>query len=437
MSSADTILRWWRQGRRRMESTRAYNTATSNTAESPSNRSPRMIQTKKDLKAWVTDLRHGFDAGSGSHFDGRLDGLEIVWHREDDEKHTVYLRGLGQRIAETQRAIAHAEESVQQAEKSQKLAEQNYESARVRLSGEPLSRTHRSTAGAALPSSDPTYLPTLTRAEDTTTRPPTIGNPHQREPHLLPGRSLLDVVIWLFVLLAVAADIVAFYTVLARLFRAMPELIVVGAIGFTAAAIGICHFIGIGLQRRRSADRRRSDGLLWASVPAWLALGALAFFVRLHFGVQDPGALAGTGSSDFGGTSATRTDPNLLAALFFAGLYLVSGLLAITASFYAFNPDAHAYRRASRTLKKAAQQVSNAKAQLAEQRERLKLVEQDQANAPKRRQLVYRETKASVDSLKIEVRHLMAAKLNDPLALDILMKDAPTVTRYPEPGTAS
>jgi uncharacterized membrane protein len=88
------------------------------------------------------------------------------------------------------------------------------------------------------------------------------------------------VVIWLFVLLAVAADIVAFYTVLARLFRAMPAFIVVGAIGFTAAAIGICHVIGIGLQRRRSGDRRRSDGLLWASVPAWLTLGALAFFVR-------------------------------------------------------------------------------------------------------------------------------------------------------------
>jgi hypothetical protein len=88
-------------------------------------------------------------------------------------------------------------------------------------------------------------------------------------------------------------------------------------------------------------------------------------------------------------------------------------------------------------LKKAAQRVSNAKAQLTEQRERLKVVEQDQANAPKRRQLVYRETKASVDSLKIEVRHLMAAQLKDSQALDILMKDAPTVTRYPEPGTAS
>jgi hypothetical protein len=409
----------------------------SNTAESPSDRSPRMIQAKKDLKAWVADLRDGFDAGSGRYFDGRLDSLEFAWHREDDEKHTSYLRGLGQRIAETQRAITHAEESVRQAEKGQELAERNYESARVRLSGELPSHTHRSPAGAALPSSDPTYLPARTRAEDTTTRPPTIGNPNHREPHLLPGRSLLDVVIWLFVLLAVAADIVAFYTVLARLFRAMPALIVAGAIGFTAAAIGICHFIGIGLQRRRSGDRRRSDGLLWASVPSWLALGALAFFVRLHFGVQDPGVLVGTGSSSFGGTSPTETDPNLLAALFFAGLYLVSGLLAITASFYAFNPDAHAYRRASRMLKKAARQVSNAKARLAEQRERLKVVDQDQANAPKRRQLVYHETRASVDSLKIEVRHLMAARLNDSQALDILMKDAPTVTRYPEPGLAS
>jgi hypothetical protein len=451
MGSTYMRHRWWRREKLRMIPKKGHNrVASSRSCAQSTATSHRMNQAEANVRTWVADLRGGFDAGSGGKFDGRLDALGSQWHKQDDREHEDCQSNLNQRIVDVKRAVSYAEDAVRQAEGNQRLALRNYESARERLSGELPTRTYRPTVETETdtlssssrqqhlpiplgPSPGSTRLRALNQEEGDGTRTLTIGGPNYREPHLLPGRSSIDMLMWFFVLLAVAGDITVFYTVLARLLRADPVAIIAGAVGFTAAAIGICHLIGIGLQRRRSGDRRRSDGLLWASIAAWLALGCLAFFARLYFGVQTSDALATTGSANFGGgTPVTSMDRNLLAALFFSGLYLVSGLLAMTASFYTFNPHAQAYRHATRKLKKAARNVSNAKAYYVEQLERQKVIDAEQARAPERRKKIYRCTEMEINYLKIHARQLMAADLQDPRALDLLMRDAPIIKNYPE-----
>lgn len=452
MRSTGTRRRWWRRETPRAEHERPPGrVAPPGSSARPIARSHQRIrEAETAVRTWVADLRGGFDVSSGATFDERIDGFGVDWYKQDSDEHDTYLSELGQRIADVKRAVADAQAALQQAEKDEGLAWQNFTEARVRLGGEPPSRTYGPTGeidGNVSPSlsqppspptppetsPDSTHLPARTEARHARTRTLAAGGPNYREPDLLPGRSRLEPLMWLFVLGAVAGDIAAFYGVLARLFRTEPVFIVACAVGFAAAAIGICHYIGVGLQRRRSADRRRSDGLLWAKVVAWLTLGFLAFFARLHFGVEAPGT---AGSATFGTTPATNVDRDLLAALTFAGLYIVSGLLAMTASFHAFNPAARAYWSALRKLKKAAQNVRSAQTQHAGQLERQKVADAEQTRAPERRLNAHRCTEADVVSLKHFARHQMAAELRDPEALELLMKDAPKVGNYPEPGRA-
>lgn len=414
MRSADTRRRWWRRGTSRAETDwlNSDEVAQPGAPEQPPTRpQPRMRGAEDDVRAWVKDLRGRFDAGSGATFDDRLDGVGIDWHKQDNDNHDAYLSALGVRIADSKQLVADSKAAVEQAEEDRGLAWQDYVATRLRLGGEL-----------------PTGTPEPT-GEDM------ADGPNYREPDLLPGRSRLEPLMWLFVLGAVAGDIAAFYGVLARLFRTEPIFVIALALGFAAAAIGICHFVGIGLQRRRSGERRRHDGLLWAKIVAWLALGCAAFVTRLHFSA-DVTEIAG--STSFGSAiPVADIDQDLLAALIFAGLYVVSGLLAMTVSFHTFNPAARAYRRALRNLKEAAQNLRSAQAQQAGQVEREKVVDKEQERALERRAAAYRRTEADVVSLKIFARHRMAAELGDAEALELLMKNAPTVDKYPDPGRIS
>jgi hypothetical protein len=177
---------------------------------------------------------------------------------------------------------------------------------------------------------------------------PSISTAHYYDPDRLNGGSAASPLIWLFVLAAAGADFVAFYIVLERLFRSLPLIVVIGTIGFTLAAIGLSHRIGVGLKQRRCGDRRAAE-LLWVSLACWLALGAAAFLVRLYL---PPISVPTGGSTTFGaGGQAPATGPDfaLLAALFFAALYLVSGVLTVGVAFATHNPAVAALERALKT----------------------------------------------------------------------------------------
>lgn len=414
MHSTDTRRRWWRRGTSRAETDRPHNyeAAAHGVPAQPFTHSQQRMRTAEDdIRVWLKELRGAFHAGSGAIFDEKLNRVCVDWHEQDSKEHNSYSSELGMRIADSEQLIKHSEDAAEEAVQNREIAWRDYVAARLRLGGEPPADTPE-------PNDDDA-----------------IDGPNHQEPDLIPGRSRFEPLMWLFVVGAVGGDIAAFYGVLARLFRSELIFVVLLALGFAAAAIGICHFIGIGLQRKRSGEQRRHDGLLWAKVGAWFALGCAAFVSRLYFNADVP---ASAGSTSFGSaTPTTGVDQDLLAALTFAGLYFVSGLLAMTASFHAFNPTAQAHRRALRNLKEAAQNVRSARARLTGQIERKKVLEKERERAGKRREAAYRRTKADVVSLKIFARHQMAAELEDPEALELLMKDAPTVDEYPDSGWSS
>src|SRR4051812_7865523 len=82
-----------------------------------------------------------------------------------------------------------------------------------------------------------------------------ISTGHYHQPDRLNGGSAVSPLIWLFVLAAGVADFTAFFIVLERLFRSSPMIVLLGTLGFTLAALGLSHRIGVGLKQRRCGDR--------------------------------------------------------------------------------------------------------------------------------------------------------------------------------------
>jgi len=403
MHSIDVFSSHWWRWRTPDEATApgSPNGATKEDARS----GERMGQAEARVRGWVMDLRGAFDAGSGDTFDQRLNGLAENWHAQDDDQHARYVKELDLRIAAAKRDHTRAAEAVDEAEKTQQRAERDFDIARERLGG---GRLH------AAASSELVYSPP--------------GGPYNQELESLHGPSR-DVLMWVFVLGAIVGDLAAFNVVLQSLFKSDLMIVWAGTVGFAAAAIGVCHLIGVGLRQRRSGDRHCSNGLLWAWRAGWLGLGGTAFLARLYHPV---------GQASFGTPSpGNGAGQDLISALTFAGLYFVSGLIAIAASYYTSNPAARAYRRASRTLQQARQQVTSARGHEVEQAGRLTAVEAEKCRAPQRRRAIYRGTHANIVALKNLVRTEMAAQLQDPSALPLLMKDAPDVDPDTDSGAGS
>lgn len=155
-----------------------------------------------------------------------------------------------------------------------------------------------------------------------------------------------DVLGWVFIVLAVGADVVAFYTTLALLFGTYVLLVVVATVGFTAVAVGVAHRVGVMLKMRKLRIRQSSGVLFWACTLTWVGLGVIAFTARLSV---EPVR------------SGQELRPLVVAGVF-GILYAVSGVLAMSAAFSAYNPALRALRAAERILGQAESDEAAARA---------------------------------------------------------------------------
>lgn len=168
--------------------------------------------------------------------------------------------------------------------------------------------------------------------------------------------------------------------------------------------------------------------MLWSSLLSWLALGTAAFLARLHiqpFGGSAQGAASFPAPAAGVTTLADGMDRALIAAVTFAALYLVSGLLAMYASYNAYNPDARAYHHAVRNLNKATMHEAVTHARLTGQQQLLQALEADGDRAAKRRDAIHRKVEAEMLRLKNYVRELITAGLGNPSSTDGLLSNAP------------
>ncbi|MGH3932164.1 MAG: hypothetical protein ACRDTF_19555 [Pseudonocardiaceae bacterium] len=394
-------------------------------AEHSARSASRVLDAERRIQERIAEMlsQGALDEGSAAALDPGIESRGAGWHAEDDEEHENHLTEIDLRIAEAQERVKAAEGTHRMAEEYLKRARQDYLAARQRLGAEPLTPSD-----ATRPAPDYPAAPTSrSQNED---RPPGIRRVgFYSDPRLVVGGIRLDLVVtWTFVGGAVGADVAAFYGILALLFRTDLLLISVGTGGFAAAAVGIAHLIGIGLQRRKAADQHGSSGLLWFSLLSWLALGTVAFLARLY--------IRPTGQSTQGATSfptleagvaalVDGLDRAVIAAATFAALYLVSGLLAMYASYNAYNPDARAYRRAVRNLDEATTRETATQARLTGAQRLLQAREADMNRAPKRHEAIRRKVEADVLRLQSYARELIAAGLGNPSYTDGLLNKAP------------
>jgi hypothetical protein len=171
------------------------------------------------------------------------------------------------------------------------------------------------------------------------------------DPTMLAGRPRGSSIYVLALIAAAAADIAAFYQVVEVALNLSRTVGAVLVVGFTGVTLTLAHSVGRML-RDRMAGAKWIPGLMIAVVTViWLALGALAYWVRLKSGGPSEGfALPGTQSSGSGSTQGTPA-----AAAMFAGLYAATGAVAAIGAYLTHNPLHAAFARSIREHRRAAE----------------------------------------------------------------------------------
>jgi hypothetical protein len=178
------------------------------------------------------------------------------------------------------------------------------------------------------------------------------GKWHQAEhsnPSLLAGRSWTS---WFYlgaVLLAGLADFTAFYQVMERVLRNLPnQWLLVLVTGFTAMALLLAHYLGVFLRDRQAGTRSHHPVLYPACAVLWIALGLMAFWIRWKVS----GAPSSAGTLPVNGSTQVPQQSNfqnsLPGAAMFAAFYYATGFAAITGSYLNHNPLHRDFRRAVR-----------------------------------------------------------------------------------------
>jgi hypothetical protein len=280
---------------------------------------------------------------------------------------------------------------------------------------------------------------------------------------MLISRSREDFLSLGIIILAIGADIAAFYVVLARVFRGSTFLIVIGTVGFAAAAVGLAHLVGQGLARRRCGDPRSSVALTIVALAVWLVLGVASFVTRLltpsttssdpfgssggfgassgGFGSSSGGFGSSSGGFGSGGGGFGSSGIDLSAALpavLFGALFLASGVAAMVATFVSFNPVAGALRRAERRLGEVSTAERRSRAELERSREALRQQENERDREEQRWVAARQQIAAEMLELQNYARSLMASRKQNPSVTDGLASSAPyplfTPARSAEPG---
>lgn len=286
-----------------------------------------------------------------------------------------------------------------------------------------------------------------------------------RDSTMLINRSREDFLALGIIVLAVGGDIAAFYVVLARVFRGSTFLVVIGTIGFAAAAIGLAHLVGQGLARRRCGDPRASVVLTVAASVVWAVLGVASFVTRLltpsstssdPFGASSGGFGSssggfgsgggfgsssggfGSGGGGFGSASSGIDLSTALPAILFGALFLASGVAAMVATFVSFNPVAGALRRAERRMEEATAAERRTRAELERAREALRQQENERDREEQRWAAARQQVAAEMLELQNYARSLMASRKQNPSVTDGLASSAPyplfTPARAVQPG---
>jgi hypothetical protein len=254
---------------------------------------------------------------------------------------------------------------------------------------------------------------------------PAWTEPGHADPTQLGGRPRGHYLYALAILLAAAADIAAFYQVIELVLGGLYTwLVAILVVGFTGTALTLAHFTGVMLRDRKAGAKWILTFMIVAAAVIWVALGALAFWVRLHsVASSSSGYTPSVGGSSASSSGAISTQGTPSAAAMFVGLYAATGAVAMIGAYLTHNPLRGAHAQAARAHRKAAKDHANSARRLG-----LTEAERDfyagQITAAERvRDEAIKDRLALSEELKQLARIEFARHLHDASATDAFVTD--------------
>jgi hypothetical protein len=291
---------------------------------------------------------------------------------------------------------------------------------------------------------------------------PRWAEPGFRDGALLAGRPRTAYLHALALLLAAGADIGAFVQIVELVMPQQQDWVIWLVVsGLTAVVLYIAHTIGVIL-RELKAGQSGAVGLasrvaawlgrrvaLFVCLIIWLALGLMAFWVRMTVtlpgtvqlgsggigsgsggssgatGIGAGGIGGGIGSGGIGGGGAASSSTAVSghtpqAAVIFLGLYLATGLVAAVGAYFTHNPYRGRYAAAARGYRKASEGAAASAYQL---RRAVAIRDQQQAEIVAAKQTLEEaqaQNAAFTEQLKQTVRIRIAGMAKDPAVTDAI-----------------
>lgn len=425
------------------------------------------------------------DEATGYPLDNLVNAQGNEWHHKLEQQHLNYEAAAGRRLSEAWATVEQYEQLREEDLVKLYHAEIAVETALLALSGhepEPAANTARASRApapgrptrkhtaepeppgdlrAASPGTGQAEWPDgraalappkISRAElrrlldpQDADRVPRWGDPGFRDGALLAGRPRSAYLYAIALVLAAGADIGAFVQVVALVLPQEDWVIWLVVVGLTAVVLFIAHMVGVML-REAKAGHRSGHGLAgrlgnwlgprfgaFVCTVIWLALGLMAFWVRLTVplpGTEQLGAggigSGGTGSGGIGSgptsSGTTASGHTAQAAAIFLGLYLATGLVAAVGAYFTHNPyrgryaaAIRAYRKASEGAAASAYQLSRASAVYLHQQAEIDAAKQILARAQD-------QNRAITEQLKQSVRIEIAGEAKDPAVTDAIFE---------------
>jgi hypothetical protein len=293
-----------------------------------------------------------------------------------------------------------------------------------------------------------------------TGRVPSWADPGFRDGTLLAGRPRATFVHALVLLLAAGADLGAFVQVVELVLPQQDWVIYLVVAGLTAVVLYIAHLIGVIL-REAHAGVRSAHGLagllgVWLGrrfavficLVVWLALGLMAFWVRLTVPLAVSVQLGGGGGVGGGGIgsgaaagSTAGSNHALQGAAIFLGLFLATGVVAAAGGYSTHNPHRGRYVAAIRAYRKASERAAASNYQFAQALGYYEHQRTEAEAAPQILAEAQKQNRAFTEQLKQTVRIKIAGLAADPAVTDAIFdKDQHPYQRPPEdeePGEPS
>jgi hypothetical protein len=353
-------------------------------------------KTRESVERHVTELSQAgsLDAGNADVLDGWLDSLRPQWlahHAVDSTERTAVAAHLaGHYEAESVAARERADHAAAERDHTQRLVNV-YERQLLLPSETPPPATDRRRRPR----------PTVDRLEGLTD---TSGTG-------VLSKGLL--------LLAALGDFAAFYIVMEGVFGENPAITFLLVAAFTAASVGLMHFVGQGVKNLREGQGGLGRIAIAAMGLGWAALGTVAFYVR----TQAEPVTTATTEVAFGADPATASSSGvapILSAILLGGLFIASGLLAFCLGFSHHHPRMKTYRALRKKLIRQRESATQAEQAAVAAKRAWQNATAEQARAAERARHAASSVDAELAELKELVRIQIAEHLGEPASTNAL-----------------